>query len=127
MIFKLDGIDLDFTTNFTITSKPNWINDSGLGTIQIKDLSIQLHLIPYSKNGKVQVDFTDSIVEITDYNAKFNGSTDFIKIFNIILKNFKAFFKNEVANILSMKIAKSFEDSLNDLLFSNPPIFTVID
>jgi len=90
-------------------------------------LSIQLHLIPYSKNGKVQVDFTDSIVEITDYNAKFNGSTDFIKIFNIILKNFKAFFKNEVANILSMKIAKSFEDSLNDLLFSNPPIFTVID
>ena len=26
-----------------------------------------------------------------------------------------------------MKIAKSFEDSLNDLLFSNPPIFTVVD
>ncbi|CDW78196.1 phospholipid transfer protein [Stylonychia lemnae] len=127
LVFKLEGIDLSFQTNFTLNSKPDWLSDSGLGKIDIKDLSIQLHLIPFAKDGKIQVDFSDSIVNITDYNAKFDGSTDFTKIFNIILKNFKTFFKNEVGNVLSMKIAKTFEQRLNELLFSNPSIFTVME
>lgn len=42
------------------------------------------------------------------------------------MKSFKNFFKNEVANILGRKISKTFEDSLNAMLYNGPSILNVM-
>lgn len=112
---------------FSLQSKPSWVNDKGQGKITIKDLSILVSLAPYNKKGKMQVDFTDTLIDIADYNAEFKGSTDFSKVFNIILRNFKSFFKNEVANVLAIKISSTFEDTFNAMLYNGPSILSLKD
>jgi len=67
----------------------------------------------------------DTLIDIKDYNADFKGSSDFSKVFNIILKNFKSFFKNEVANVIAMKVSTTFEDSLNSMLYTGPSIVSL--
>jgi hypothetical protein len=105
---------------------PEWIKDQGSGLIDIENLSMSVHLIPYNDNGKMQVDFSDTKVTIQDYNAHFHGETDFSRAFNVIIRNFKSFFKNEVANIMARKISKAFEDSLNSMLYQGPSILSVM-
>ena len=95
--------------------------------MNIKNLSLELHLIPYNQKGKIQVDFSDTLIKVEDYNADFSGSSDFSRVFNVILKNFKSFFKNEVANVLAMKISSTFEESFNSLLYQGPSILEVQD
>lgn len=73
------------------------------------------------------MDFTDALIDINDYTADFNGSSDFSKVFNIILRNFKSFFKNEVANVLAMKISSTFQDSFNSMLYTGPSILSLKD
>jgi len=43
----------------------------------------------------------------------------------LILNSFKSFFKKEVVNILARKIAKSFEDSFNNLLYGEQSIIPI--
>lgn len=46
-------------------------------------------------------------------------------MFNIILRNFKSFFKNEVANVLAMKISSTFEETFNSMLYNGPSILAL--
>eukprot|EP00347_Sterkiella_histriomuscorum_P017917 403347484 len=125
LLFRIEGVNLDFAMQFNLQSKPAWIQDKGQGTISIKDLTIAVSLAPYNKKGKMQVDFTDALIDIKDYSADFQGSSDFSKVFNIILRSFKSFFKNEVANVLAMKITSTFEDSFNSMLYTGPSILSM--
>lgn len=88
---------------------------------------MSLHLIPYNQNGKIQVDFRDAQVAIENYDANFEGKSDISKAFNVVLKNFKSFFKNEVANIMARKISKTFEETFNAMLYQGPSILNVMD
>ena len=70
---------------------------------------MSLHLIPYNRNGILQFEFKDTIIDIQDYQVDFKGSTEISKAFQIIIYKFKDFFKNELVNIISRKITKSVE------------------
>ena len=48
-------------------------------------------------------------------------------MFNIILRNFKNFFKNEVASVIAMKISTTFQDSANTLLYNGPSLVSLSD
>lgn len=88
---------------------------------------MSVHLIPFNDKGKMQVDFSDTKVVVQNYTANFRGETDFSKAANVIIRNFKSFFKKEVANVMARKVSKSFEASLNSMLYRGPSIVSVLD
>ncbi len=88
---------------------------------------MSVHLIPFNDNGKMQVDFSDTKVVVQNYTADFRGETDFSRAANVIIKNFKSFFKKEVANVMARKVSKSFESSLNSMLYRGPSIVSILD
>lgn len=111
---------MNFVLDFELFSKPEWIKDKGSGIINVTNFNLSLHLEPFNKDGKLQFDFADAVIEIENYGIEFKGTSDFSKALSIVLNNFKSFFKNEVVNILGRKLTKSFEDSMNNLLFTGP-------
>lgn len=48
-----------------------------------------------------------------DYDVKMSTETDFGKVVEILLNNFKNFFKKEISNILAWRLAKSVEILIN--------------
>lgn len=88
---------------------------------------MSVHLIPFNDKGKMQVDFSDTKVVVENYTANFEGETDFSRAANVIIRNFKTFFKREVANVMARKVSKSFEASLNSMLYKGPSILSVLD
>lgn len=57
--FTLKKVDMDFSLDYTLASKPEWIRDKGTGRITIRGLSISMKLEPYTTaDGKLQVNFT---------------------------------------------------------------------
>ena len=49
-------------------------------------------------------------------DAKFHGTTDISTGLQLIIDNFKSFFKNEFINRMALKITQSIEISLNSLI-----------
>jgi hypothetical protein len=64
-------VSLEFESLFSLESRPEWIRDKGTGQVKIDDLKMSLHLTPYNKKGKIQVDFSDAMIDINDYTAVF--------------------------------------------------------
>ena len=56
-------------------------------------------------------------VGISDYEVTVDGGTDMSRAVEIILNNFKTFFKKEITNMLGWRAAKSSEEALNKILF----------
>jgi len=82
-----------------------------------------MSLIPTaSPDGVLQVDFKSITINITDYKVIANGSTDLSKAVEIVFNSFKAFFKNELTNVLAWRMAKSVEESMNTLMLSKAGI-----
>jgi len=50
--------------------------------------------------------------------VKASGSSDLSKAVEIVFNSFKSFFKNELANMLAWRMAKSVEESMNSLMLS---------
>jgi hypothetical protein len=121
----INNVSLNFELLFDLYSKPDWIKDNGVGVINITNFNISIHLKPYNKNGKLQFDFSDAIIAVENYSADFKGTSDFSKALTLILNSFKSFFKKEVVNILARKIAKSFEDTYNAILYSGPSVISI--
>jgi hypothetical protein len=48
-----------------------------------------------------------------DYDIKLQSESDFGKATEILLNNFKKFFKQELSNILAWRLAKSVEEVIN--------------
>ena len=110
---------LDFDLDYNLISVPQLLHDQGVGSIKIINFNLSLHLVPYNKNGSIQFEFRDAIIDIEDYQVDFKGSSEISKAFQIVVYKFKDFFKNELVNIISRKITKSVEQSLNELMVYN--------
>jgi hypothetical protein len=70
--FSLEGVDLDFEMDYSLSSDPEWIHDRGNGRIIIRGMSIGMKLVPYLENGRLRADFTrdEAIeVEMKDYDV----------------------------------------------------------
>mgnify|MGYP006893294772 CR=1 FL=1 len=55
--FKLMGKKAVFAMDINIHSNPEWISDQGNGTVTIQNFTINLNIIPKSKEGKMQFEF----------------------------------------------------------------------
>ncbi len=104
----MQDIDLSFSLKYRLHSKPEWVKDSGVGYVNITGLNFSMNLIPYSKNGKLQLDFTEVDIEITNYSTQINGTADFSKTLDYLLSNFKNFFKSELGNGVAFAITDAF-------------------
>lgn len=123
--FAIQNVSLNFALDFDLYSKPEWIKDKGVGKIDISNFNISLHLTPFNNNGKFQIDFSDVIIDVSNYTANFTGQSDFSKALTMLLNSFKSFFKDEVANMMARKVAKSFEESLNAIMNHGPSIVPI--
>ena len=65
--FSLRKVDMDFSLEYTLGSKPEWIKDKGTGRITIRGLSIAMRLVPYTTaDGKLKFNFTQEVNEDLD-------------------------------------------------------------
>lgn len=113
------GVNMEFNYGFKIWSEPEWIQDDGTGTIKVKNADLQLNLTPTQKDGKLQVTFSGVKIVIEDYQVNLDGSSDISVAIEVLFRNFKQFFKEELTNILAWRLAKSVEETLNSLLEAN--------
>ena len=68
--------------------------------------------------------FSDVKIMIEDYKVDLDGTSDISVAIEILLKNFKNFFKEELTNMLAWRLAKSVEETLNHLLSSNGDVLS---
>jgi len=45
---NLKKVDMDFSFEYSLASKPDWIKDKGTGRVSIRGLSISMKLTPYA-------------------------------------------------------------------------------
>lgn len=50
---------------------------------------------------------------------KLDGSSDLSRTIEIVFKNFKNFIQKEIVNVVAWRLAKSVEESLNQMLMRN--------
>ena len=122
---QVSGIDLQFDFGFKIWSDPEWLHDDGTGMISIKNAGILITLNPSEQDGILQVSFSEVKINIEDYQVELNGTSDLSEAIEILFKNFKQFFKEELTNMLAWRLAKSVEDTLNNLLVTNGEVIDV--
>jgi len=75
-------------------------------------------LVPTTENndGLLHFDFNHAEIYINQYEVKTGGSSDLSRALEIIFNSFKSFFKNELANMLAWRMAKSVEESMNTMM-----------
>ena len=107
ILIGMEGVDLDFEFKYNMFSKPSeWIKDFGNGRIVVRGLNISMRIEPKAaKDGKLQLSFIsdeNSALSMEDYQIELTGGqTDFSKTFDYLMKEFKEYFKTEVASLLS--------------------------
>ena len=52
-MFSLKGIDMDFELEYNMYSKPEWVQDKGEGRITIRNLTLNMRLVPFTEEGKI--------------------------------------------------------------------------
>ena len=115
---SIEGIDLRFKFKYDISSDPSWLRDSGEAYIDARKCAVRLNLVPSTENndGLLHFDFNHAEISIHQYEVKTGGSSDLSRALEIIFNSFKSFFKNELANMLAWRMAKSVEESMNTMM-----------
>jgi len=54
-----------------------------------------------------------------EYNVKLDGSSDLSRTIEIMFKNFRNFIQKEIVNVVAWRLARSVEESLNQMLMRN--------
>lgn len=100
------GIDIDYSFGYRVDSDPNYFDDNGEGIIKLRNLSLTVVLTPQINLGKVQLEINDTIIELENYDAVFQGTSDFADAVTLLMENFKSFFKDQLLNIAGRKLSK---------------------
>jgi hypothetical protein len=115
-----------FSLDFDISSDPEFLTDVGTATATVNDCTVRLELSPKAnENGILEVSFTQAEIILSDYEVKANGETDISAAFEIVMNSFKSFFKQELANMIAWRMAKSVEESMNTLMLSREGILVI--
>ena len=80
---------MNFAFDYRVWSEPDgWIKDSGTGDIKMHNSDIGLELSLTSKNGALQVDFSEVNISLESYEVNLDGDSDFSRAIQILFKNF---------------------------------------
>jgi len=90
--------------------------DSGRGSISVAGCDMSLALEARSDNGNLRVDYSDVRMHTRDYTVDLVGKSDISRAVEKILKDFKAFFENELTRMLASRLAKVTEEMLIEKL-----------
>lgn len=122
------GLNLQFSLKMEMWSESfDWLKDQGTGNIKMENADIMLNLVPTSQNGTLQIDFAETNLQIENYQVDLQGETDWSKATSIMMNSFKSFFKQDMANILAWRLAKSVEETLNLTLMQGGTIVGLAD
>ena len=106
----MNDINFGLNLDYKMKSDPDWGTDEGQGYLNINNLDLVGQIKFNVVQGKLQLDFSDIIVNMEHYDAKFNGTDeDFSEGMVEIFDAFKDFFKRELANIVARKMSKTLE------------------
>ena len=70
-------------------------------------------------DGTLQIDFSNVKVDLRDYSVELDGESDLSRAIEILFSSFKSFFRQELTSMLAWRLAKSVEESINQILISN--------
>lgn len=85
----VSGINMNFVFDYQVWSEPEgWIKDKGSGDVKMHNSDIGLELSLTSKNGALQVDFSEVNISLEAYEVKLDGDSDFSRAVQILFKNF---------------------------------------
>jgi hypothetical protein len=101
ILVSIQDMSMNFDLDFKILSRPEWFSDQGKGHVKITDFDASLHLIPFSKDGKLQFNFEDAILDVLDFDIQMDGNSELSEGLEMLVNQYKAFFKNELVNILA--------------------------
>ena len=117
LALNVSGISMDHVFDYDISSDGGFISDSGKGRFKVDKSNIALMLqLTTNQNGVLQVDISDIQINLLDFDVSLDGSSDFSKAVEITLRGFKTFIKRELTNVLAYRLAKTVEESLNEIL-----------
>ena len=54
----------NFDLKYNLISVPELLKDHGVGSIKVINFNVSLHLIPFNRNGILQFEFKDAIIDI---------------------------------------------------------------
>jgi hypothetical protein len=89
----MKDINMKFSLKLELWTEPKWVTDHGAGTLAISNASISLNLIPQNDNGSLHIEFYETAFHIGDYEVELSSESDLSKATQILLNNFKNFFK----------------------------------
>jgi hypothetical protein len=98
-------MDMKFNFTFDLWTEPGWIKDHGVGIITVSNASISLNLSPENDHGNLHIEFYETSFNIADYTVNVESESDLGKATEILLNNFKNFFKKELSNVLAWRMA----------------------
>lgn len=85
---KVQISKLYFESEFEITSEPKWLTDGGSYKATVTDSSLIMDLKTFTRDNILQIDFSNVIVDIGQYDVKIDGSTDFSRAVEIVFNKF---------------------------------------
>lgn len=114
IVVNVTDVSLLFDLDFKLASDPDFLTDKGVGAIALNHFNVSLEMTPVNDNGALQLDFIDAHIMLEDYTVHFDGQTDISKALELMMEEFKDFFKNEVVNIMARKMLSSVERTVNE-------------
>lgn len=111
---QVNDVSLHFDLDFNLASEPEFVADKGIGSIKLLNFNVTVDLKPVNTNGALQLEFIDAFIQVEDYTVHFDGQTDISKALELLMAEFKDFFKNEVVNMIARRMLVSVQDVIND-------------
>ena len=79
LIVKISDINFQFVFDFDCWTEPEWLKDQGSSRIVVTNATILLNLLPSNKDGVLQIDFSETKIDVGDYKVNLNGNSDLSK------------------------------------------------
>ena len=79
LIVKISDINFVFGYYFDCWTEPEWLKDQGNSNIVVTNATILLNLLPSNKDGVLQIDFSETKIDVEDYKVNINGNSDLSK------------------------------------------------
>jgi len=112
-------MNLLFEFDYEISTDPEWISDEGQATVEVFNTDVDVVLSTSATNGILKVDFTEITININEYKVRLEGQNDVSKGIEILFRSFKSFFKQELTSIMSWRLAKSVQETINDMMLTS--------
>lgn len=115
----IQDMNLLFEFDYEISTDPEWISDEGQATVEVFNTDVDVVLTTSTEQGILKVDFTEITININEYKVRLEGQNDVSKGIEILFRSFKSFFKQELTSIMSWRLAKSVQETINQVMLTS--------